>query len=227
MPRIVVPDDPLAWLPQRPLVTRVPVPIRDPVVEPLWSGTRVLAHIDTAAPAASRVRLMDDLALEITQEQPRLAAELADALLAQDAIVDGIITPQATRGGEGAAIVTEARMGPLDALLSRESGVQVSRQPDADGPTEDAFVAVDLLRLDGQSLLDVPLMERKRLLESALAQGPRVRVSVVCRPPVDAWIASWQGVGLRGGMLKAANGRYIPGDRTPEWRAVTRVAARR
>jgi len=76
-------------------------------------------------------------------------------------------------------------------------------------------------------LLDVPLLERKRLLESVLDQGPLVRVSVICRPPVNGWVASWQGAGLRGGMLKAANGRYIPGDRTPEWRTITKVGARR
>ena len=65
------------------------------------------------------------------------------------------------------------------------------------------------------------------LLRLELVQGDRVRVSVLCRPPVDAWVATWQASGLRGAMLKAANGRYIPGDRTPEWREVTKVAARR
>ena len=76
-------------------------------------------------------------------------------------------------------------------------------------------------------LLDVPLLERHRLLESVLAQGPLVRVSVLCRPPIDPWVATWQASGLRGGMLKAANGRYLPGDRSPEWRAVTKLASKR
>ncbi len=88
-------------------------------------------------------------------------------------------------------------------------------------------MAFDLLRVDGQSLLDLPLLERHRLLESVIPEGPLVRVSIVCRPPIDPWIATWQASGLRGGMLKAANGRYLPGDRTPEWREVTRIATRR
>ena len=118
-------------------------------------------------------------------------------------------------------------MSMMGALMSRDVGIEV-RRPAADADlTPEAFVAVDLLRLDGQSLLDVPLLERKRLLESVLEQGPLVRVSVMCRPPIDGWVASWQGAGLRGAMMKSANGRYIPGDRTPEWRTITKVAARR
>ena len=33
MVRVEIPDDPLDWRPQEPLVTRTPVTIRDPIVE--------------------------------------------------------------------------------------------------------------------------------------------------------------------------------------------------
>ena len=73
---------------------------------------------------------------------------------------------------QAAAIVAEARMSMMGTLMSRDVGIEV-RRPAAtdDTATPRAFVAVDLLRLDGQSLLDVPLLERKRLLESVLDQG--------------------------------------------------------
>jgi ATP-dependent DNA ligase len=116
--------------------------------------------------------------------------------------------------------------------LAGDPGITVTRRggeeaEGTDSERAEAFVAFDLLRVDGQDLLDVPLLERHRLLESVLALGPMVRVSILCRPPIDPWIATWQASGLRGGMLKASNGRYLPGDRTPEWRAVTRIATRR
>jgi bifunctional non-homologous end joining protein LigD len=229
MVRVEIPDDPLDWRPQEPLVTRTPVTIRDPIVEPLWSGTRVLAHVDNrAVQPQPGVQLMASMGIDIGFDEPELVTALSDAVLAQDAVLDGIITDEATRDAAGAAIVAEARMSMMGTLMSRDVGIEV-RRPTAtdDTATPRAFVAVDLLRLDGQSLLDVPLLERKRLLESVLDQGPLVRVSVICRPPVNGWVASWQGAGLRGGMLKAANGRYIPGDRTPEWRTITKVGARR
>ena len=223
-----VPDDPLDWRPQEPLVTRVAVTIRDPIVEPLWSGTRVVVHVDQGGghdPAT--VRIIERSGIELTGEEPALVAAVAEAVLAQDAVLDGVLTSQATRGGMGTAIIPEAKVSVMDALMSRDTGVAVRGPAVDDAPPVEAFVAVDLLRLDGQSLLDVPLLERKRLLESIIAEGELVRVSVICRPPVDHWIASWQSAGLRGGMMKAANGRYIPGDRTPEWRTLTRIASRR
>ncbi len=143
-------------------------------------------------------------------------------------MLDGVLTSQATRGSAGMAIMPEARLSVMDTMFSRNPGIEI-RRPEAatDIVLVEALVAVDLLRVDGQSLLDVPLLERKRILESVIEQGPLVRVAVFCRPPVDAWVASWQSAGLRGAMMKTANGRYIPGDRTPEWRTLTRVASRR
>ena len=87
----------------------------------------------------------------------------------------------------------------------------------------DGFIAVDLLRVDGTSLLEVPLLERKRLLESVVVPGPLVRTSPHVRPPIDSWIATWKALGLRGGILKAANSRYVPGDDSVEWRLVERL----
>ena len=229
MARPRIPDDPLDWRPQEPLVTRVGVTIRDPILEPLWSGTRVLVHVETQGPdGGPTIRVIERTGLELTIEDQDLVAAMGAAVQARDAVLDGILTTQVTRGSAGMAIIPEARVGVMDTMFSRNPGIEI-RRPDAatDLLLEEALVAVDLLRVDGQSLLDVPLLERKRILESVISQGPLVRVTVFGRPPVDPWVASWQSAGLRGAMMKTANGRYIPGDRTPEWRTLTRVAARR
>lgn len=230
MPLLPIPDDPLDWRPQEPLLTRVPVRIADPIVEPLWTGERVLVHVDRPEAGGTRVRMIDRYGIDLAPVDADVAAAVAAATLADDLVLDGVLTSEATRGGVGTAIVPEARTTLVSSLLGSaagEPGITVASRgaPDPDGP--EALVAFDLLRVDGESLLEVPLLERHRLLESVLEQTSQVRVSVLCRPPVDPWIATWQASGLRGGMLKAANGRYVPGDRTPEWRAVTRIAARR
>lgn len=224
-----IPDDPLEWRPQMPLVTRVPVRIADPIVEPLWRGERVMAHVDRPA-GEPRVRLIDGFGIDLAPVDADVAAAVAAATLAVDAVLDGVLTNEATRGGVGTAVVPEAHRPGASALLGSmagEPGITVTQRGETPGETPEAFVAFDLLWVDGQSLLDVPLLERRRLLESVLEEGPLVRVTVLCRPPIDPWIATWQASGLKGGMLKAANGRYRPGDRTPEWREVTRIAARR
>ncbi len=230
MPTPTVPDDPLDWRPQEPLVTRTPVTIRDPIVEPLWTGERVLVHVDHPDAGAARVRMIDRYGIDLAPVDADVARAIGEATLADDAILDGVLTAQASRDGVGTAIVPEAHRPTASSLLGSiagEPGITVTRRGTDEPEGAEAFVAFDLLRVDGQSLLDVPLLERHRLLESVVGQGPLVRVSVLCRPPVDPWVATWQASGLRGGMLKAANGRYLPGDRTPEWRALTRIATRR
>ena len=223
-----IPADPLDWRPQEPLATRIAVTIRDPILEPLWSGTRVLVHVDTRGCGdGPTVRVIERSGLELTIEEPELTAAIGVAVLAQDVVLDGILTNQAMRGSAGMAIIPEAHLSVMDTMFSRNPGIEIRRPDPHDALLEEALVAVDLLRVDGQSLLDVPLLERKRILESVIEQGPLVRVTVFCRPPVDVWVASWQAAGLRGAMMKSANGRYIPGDRTPEWRTLTRVASRR
>ena len=217
------PTDLLAWRPMGPAVTKRPPEITNPVVEPLWSGARVLAHISQAEP---RIRFIDAFGVDLAANIADLAALVAAAVDAGDAIVDGVLTTEATRGGVGVATIAEPKTSLANMVWKHDPGVEVVRR-DPDANPVEGFVAVDLLRLDGEPLLDLPLLERKRLLESVVRQSERVRVSVHVRPPVDAWVATWQGAGLRGGMLKSANSRYELGGHTLQWRTVTRVAARR
>jgi ATP-dependent DNA ligase len=86
-----------------------------------------------------------------------------------------------------------------------------------DRPAAIAFVAVDLLTLDGQVLFDLPLLERKRLLESAIVESELVRTSPFVRPPLERWLPSWNALGFTGAMLKAANSRYVPGGLADDW----------
>ena len=73
-------------------------------------------------------------------------------------------------------------------------------------------MAIDVLRLDGDSLLDVPLLERKRLLDSVVTPSDLVRVGAYVRPPLQTWIATWRRLGFVGLSYRAANSRYHPGE---------------
>ncbi len=208
--------------------------VKDALVEPLWSGTRVLAHVtvDPDGEPPATVALIEESGLELAGELPELARTIGAGVLALDAIVDGVITRQLTLDGVGAAAIPEIRSRPTEMFVRSRLDFDVQ----ARGPIEeqaaeadpvDGFVAVDLLRLDGTVLLDIPLLERKRLLESIISPGPLLRTSGHVRPPHDPWVATWKSMGLRGGMLKAANSRYHPNDDTVEWQVVERLNKRR
>jgi bifunctional non-homologous end joining protein LigD len=206
--------------------------IKDPIVEPLWSGTRALAHVtvDPEAEPPARVRLIEQLGADLSDELPALIEALAEGVLAREAIVDGVITRQLALDGVGAAAIPEVRGRPGEMLI--RGNVDLDVRPDTATLEQAAagaegFVAVDLLHIDGTSLLDVPLLERKRLLEGVISPGPALRVSSHVRPPVDPWVATWRSVGLAGAIVKAANSRYHPSGDTVEWRVVKRLGGRR
>jgi bifunctional non-homologous end joining protein LigD len=134
---------------------------------------------------------------------------------------------------DGAAIVTDAQ-GQPDAELSDVGelvraavlaeraivdGVWTAQPFLAELPEADrrAFVAVDLLELDGESLLDVPLQERRRLLASVVDERVQVRVSPAVKQPIDGWLLGWRAAGFTHYLAKHQNSRYRPGERTDDW----------
>lgn len=222
--------DPLDWRPMRPYRGRQSHDIRDPVVEPFWSGARVLCHVlpGSGESQGAGLRLIEDLGADVAPELPVLSAAILSSIVAIDAVIDGVISRQVGLTGVGASPIAEMRHRPALITRSRTELDVLPRGADAEpADAPDGFIAFDLLRVDGTSLLDVPLLERKRLLESVVVPGPLVRTSLHVRPPIESWVATWKSVGLRGGILKAANSRYAPGGDSIEWRVVERLAGRR
>jgi ATP-dependent DNA ligase len=222
-----VSSDPLEWRPQNPRPSRIAPVIRDAILEPRWSGRRVLVHFDSQRGGGTRdawLRIIDEDGDDATEFEPPVADQLARAVVALDAVLDGYLTDQATRSGEGTSLSIRANVSRLQPILPRRADVDVvAGEFGPEGATAVAFVAVDLLRLDGQELLDLPLLERKRLLEGVLIAGELIRVSPFARPPIGQWLASWKSAGFEGIVAKAANSRYRPGSLTEEWAVYTRL----
>jgi len=212
-----------ALRPQR-FGTANPVRIRDPLVEPLWAGVRALAAVDRGA------AVLADEAGDPIDAHPDVAAALAEASLAEQLVVDGYLTKMTTRDGSGVFVAmddlpTTSQMVSRPLLGIRRTraeavthALEATRIARTFGPDDVvSYVAVDLLWVDGESLLDVPLLERRRILESALGESEQVRRGVFVRPPLEAWISSWRALGFTEVSFKAANSRYQPGLVNDEW----------
>ena len=196
--------------------------VEQPLIEPLWGGIRVLVHVGDGG----NVRIVDGAGTELTVRYADVAMAVPPAVDAETAVLDGYLTSEATRSGEGVTIVvaeppTAGQMvGQMVLGKSGEralTGEPRNVQQPHDRDDLVAFVAVDLLELDGTELLDVPLLERKRLLESVLTEGDVVRRGLYVRPPVAPWLVSWRSLGFRRIALKAQNGRYVPGSDAADW----------
>jgi ATP-dependent DNA ligase len=210
--------DTASWLPQT-FGSRRAQEIPDPLIEPLWDGDRVLVHLD-----AANVRIADDhgVTIEVLPEIEEAVARLARA---ERLVLDGYLTPQAARTGEGMIL------GEVEIPTSRQMTSQLflgrgreRRRDLADQPPppvkpgdELVLVCVDLLAIDGEPVLEVPLLERRRLLESAIDEDQLVRIGPSIRPPVDPWMGSWRSQGFRAVAFKAANSRYRPGSVNDDW----------
>ncbi|MES2209418.1 MAG: hypothetical protein V4515_04445 [Chloroflexota bacterium] len=198
--------------------------IRDGIWEPLWGGRRVLIDVFGGE---SRIR---DEQGEPLDGYDLLRSALEDAARADELVLDGYLLPAPLRDTTGAEAVIGLDSVPSVAQMSRQL-LMGSRNPErvdaieaaqvrrvalpSSSPT--AFVAVDLLWLDGQPLIDVPLGERKRLLEGVLVEGEVVRRTVSVRPPVEVWYGQWRALGFREVAVKSANSRYTPGKPNGAW----------
>ena len=121
------------------------------------------------------------------------------------------------RGEPAAGEMAEAAsvlQGCIQADQALVDGVW-SAQPFAEG--KPAFVAVDLVELDGESLHDVPLQERRRLLESVVEEGTQVRLSPVVKHPLRGWLSGWRANGFSHYLAKHQNSPYRPGERNEDW----------
>lgn len=199
--------------------------IADAVVEPAWPGLRVLAAVG----GGSATIWADGETLD-EHEAVAAALQRAAGSSIDGAIVDGYLTKQIASDGVG--VYTWVNEYPtMTGQMTRmfiggrhnrfEELVQRREADVAEMQLEDAevvnLVVVDLLWLDGQWLLDVPLLERKRVLDSIVRPDQLVRVGPYVREPIGTWIGSWRAQGFRGMTFKAANSRYRPGETADDW----------
>lgn len=222
-----IPANPREWRPQVVKRGRYTPEIINPILEPLWSGTRVLAHYRDAVNEDEwgTVDIIDEFGDDATLDAPQAVEQLRRAVRGREAVIDGVLTTEATAGGENTAIGLFPTVNPIRKFfLGGTSQADVKYEPR--GPRREgapAFVALDLLSVDGQNLFDVPLMERKRILESLVAESELVRISPWARPPVRTWFNTWRSAGFRGMIMKSSNSRYRPGEETTEWALVERM----
>jgi bifunctional non-homologous end joining protein LigD len=171
--------------------------------EPCWHGDRLMARLHDG-----RVRLTDRTGSE-PAGYDELVGLLPDVIDADQALLDGVWTSQPFIGvGSAAAHLAEAL---------EEEGLTGTVPDPRETERARAFVVIDLVELDGQGLHDVPYLERRRLLEAIVRDGPQIRVTPAVKRPVEHWIAAWRANGFTHYVAKHQNSTYRPGERIDDW----------
>ena len=201
-------SDRLPELPDlRPMLARpLPEPFdsEEHVFEPWWGGIRALLFIGPGDVAgAGDVRVVDADGIDLTAAFPELAGT-AVRVAARSAVLDGELV-----------VVDAAGRADASALAARRSGA-------AGRPA--AFLALDVLHLDGRSMLNQPLVRRREALRRVLRPGDEVvavpAIATEGRALFDAIVAQ----GLAGMMARQRQGPYLPGVRSRLWRVIPALA---
>ncbi len=170
--------------------------------EPKWDGFRCVVFRD-----GDEIELASRNERPFTRYFPELLAPLL-AALPDRCVVDGEIVIPATADSGGAGL-------DFDALLQRIHPA-ASRVKRLAAETPASFVAFDLLALGDDSLMDQPLVERRRLLTECLVPGPSIHLtpSTTTAAVAREWFRRFEGAGLDGVIAKRLDGPYTPDKRT-------------
>ena len=178
----------------RPMLARTaPAPFSDDdwLFEIKWDGVRAIATVGTAVSLRSRN------GTELAGQFPELK-ELATH--APGTVLDGEIV-----------VMTNGKPD-MQALLPRlqESGTRSGTAPVT-------YIVFDILRRGDEDLTALPLSERRRILQTAVREGPHVVISEPVEGRGEDYYRAVVARSIEGVMAKRKDSRYEPGVRSGAW----------
>jgi bifunctional non-homologous end joining protein LigD len=198
--RATLPNPPTGLRPMLPRPLAEPFDSSEHLFEPSWGGVRALVTIGPAdQPGSGDVRIEDADGADVSAALPELAG-LAVRVDARSAVLDGELV-----------VVDAAGRADEDGLRARLEG-------GAGRPV--AYLAFDLLHLDGRSLLGLPLVRRRRMLRRVLRPGDEVVAVPAIVGEGRALFDAAVGQGIAGIMARQRQSPYLPGIRSRLWRFV-------
>ncbi|MEX2136399.1 MAG: DNA ligase D [Chloroflexota bacterium] len=177
-----------------------------------WDGYRVEAVVQ-----GKGVRIWTRNRIDAAVYFPDLAGP-PDWIVAREAVVDGEVVALDPDGRPDFSLLQDRTgLRGLEAATGRRSPDSPRLSADERKAIPLAYMVFDLLHLDGSSLLDVPLEERKRLLHRVIRPHPLVRYAAHVVGEGEAFVRAAAGRGLEGVVAKRRASRYEPGKRSGDW----------
>lgn len=206
---------PLAVQPMLAVGAPEPFDSTEHIFELMWGGVRTVAYVRDGA-----VRLRARNGLDLTPYFPELFA-MPDGVRAPDAILDGEIIGIGSQGEPAFDLLRPRLLSMADAtsggdeLAGLPPEFKIKRVPGLV-----MYQAFDVLWLDGRSVMDRPLWQRKNRLHEIIKAGPEfAAVDFVD----DEGIAFYDAVldkKLDGVVAKRKNSIYSPSVRSKDWQQI-------
>lgn len=163
-----------------------------------WDGYRGLAYLE--GKTVLRSRNLND----ISDKFPELSS-LHNKVKKLPAILDGEI------------VVLENGKPSFNRLQSRGRMHEIKKIGQASLKCPAVFIAFDVLYAEGRSVMNMPLLERKKLLEENVACGVDLFISTFIVGEGKAFYNACVKEGMEGAVAKNIESIYLPGRRSPYW----------
>jgi bifunctional non-homologous end joining protein LigD len=154
-----------------------------------WDGYRALAYV-----RAGEVRLVSRNGKDLTERFAPVAKAVAQMVKTFDCVLDGEV-----------CALDEAGRPSFSAMQQGKPGTPI------------VYEVFDVLEIEGEPLVDLPLLERRERLAALLGgRSKTVRLSEAFDDGVALFAAAQQ-QGLEGVVAKRVDSRYQQGKRTRDW----------
>jgi bifunctional non-homologous end joining protein LigD len=170
----------------------------DWIFEFKWDGVRSFAASNGETTLFSRNRR------DITATYPELS-KLHERMVAIDAMVDGEIV--AMSGGRPSFELLQSRVNLQDKGSIKTAMKQIPVM----------YMAFDLLYLDGRSLLNTAIEDRKAMLQELIVPSDNLQVSPFVESEGCAVFEASRAQSLEGMVAKRLGSTYRPGKRSKDW----------
>lgn len=175
-------------------------PFDDPewIFEIKWDGSRTIAFL------SDEVRLQDRRLKDVTHQFPELMG-INRCIKANEAILDGEL------------VVMRDNKPHFRSIMSRKNKQDAFKIDMLSKTMPALFVTWDILYIDGKSLIDLPLIERKEILLSAVKPDERLAISDFIPEHGNMLYEQTGERNLEGVMAKKADSKYYIGKRSRLW----------
>jgi DNA ligase D-like protein (predicted ligase)/DNA ligase D-like protein (predicted 3'-phosphoesterase) len=176
--------------------TEKPFNSEDWIFEVKWDGIRAISYVDGGLSVRSR----NDR--ELRYNFPELE-ELKS--LTENSVIDGEI------------VVMKGGKSDFQALSERSKTSSIESVKYLRQTSPATYIVFDILEKDGNPLVQLPLIERKRLLKEYVREGSYVVLSAYVETEGEAYYKAALAKSMEGVMAKKKDSTYEPGARSANW----------
>ncbi|MEM5773187.1 MAG: non-homologous end-joining DNA ligase [Candidatus Aenigmatarchaeota archaeon] len=187
----------------KPMLAEIAKPFSDEnfCFEIKFDGTRTIAYIDKQK---KEVRFLNRRGIWFEDRYPEMK-ELWKDVEAEQAILDGEL------------VVFKEGKPDFYLLAEREHVGSKARAEILSKLNPATLVVFDVLHLDGKDLVELPLIERKKILEKVVKESSRILISAYVIGEGEKFFEEVKAKGLEGVMAKKLDSAYEIGRRSKNW----------